>query len=132
MRVEAVAPGYQAETVGEYQPNKEDYKLPLTLLSLKSEWDQVTIPIRESDDGGATDHPAVGHIQVSGNNFRISSHGNVSVNGSVSTWHRINLNQDNSVLMHDGTELTVRFLEKKPKFSITLEYSPPKQHSCAA
>ena len=132
MRVEAVAPGYQAETVSEYQPNREDYKLPLTLPTLKSEWEQITIPLGQSADTGSTNHPTLGSIQVIGNNFKISKQGDVSVNGSVSTRHSITLNQDYNLLMLDGTELTIRFLEHKHNFSITLEYSPPKQHSCAA
>ena len=130
MRIEAVAPGYQAEAVGEYQPNKESFELSLTLLPLESEWEQITIPISRSNKTGAIKHPTLGSFQINGTNFHIHRSGDVSVNGSVSTWHHINLGQKYDLLMKDGTETTIRFLEMEPQFSVTLEFSPPKQHNC--
>ncbi len=130
MRVEAVAPGHQAESVSEYQPDREHYKLPLILPSLKSEWEQVVIPIRSGDRTGSIKHPTVGTIHISGGNFHISNRGDVSVNGSVAPWHAMALHKEYQLLWRDGTEVTIRFLEMNPGFSLTLECSPPKQHSC--
>ncbi len=130
MRIEAVARGYHAETVGEYRPNKESFKLSLTLSPLESEWEQVTIPVSGSGGSGSINHPALGSVQINGTNFHISRNGDVSVNGSVSTWHHINLGQKYDLLMKDGTETTIRFLEMNPQFSATLEFSPTKQHNC--
>ena len=130
MALEIVARGHQAEDVGEYQPNKEHYKLLVTLPTLKSEWEQAIIPIQKSDASGSIKHPTLGNIQVSRSNFHISNKGTVSVNGSVNGWHSIVLNQKYELLMRDGTEITIRFLETNPGFSITLEHSPPKQHNC--
>ena len=130
MRVDAVARGYQAETVGEYRPDREDYKLPLMLSSLKSEWEQTVIPLQSARKNGSIQHPSLGTIQVSGSQFQVSKPGHVSVNGSVAPWHPIDLGKDYDVLLRDGTELTMRFLEWNHGFSLTLECSPPKQHRC--
>ena len=130
MRVEAVATGYQADNVGEFQPNREQFSLEMKLEELKSEWEQVTIPLNPSNDGGSTNLPTAGHIHVQRNVFRISGSDEVSVNGSVKNWHPFQIDQEYNVTMCDGTELTLRFLENQPGFSVTLEVSPPRQHRC--
>ena len=131
MQVEAVAPGYHAEAVNEYQPDKEDFKLRLKLLPMESDWDQVTVSLGASGNRGIIDHPIVGRIEVSGSNFHINHKGDVSVNGCVATWHSIAIGKDYKLLKPNGSELTIRFLEIEPKFSVTLEHSPVKQHDCA-
>ena len=131
MQVEAVAPGYRAEAVNEYQPDKENFKLGFKLVPLESDWEQIIVPLRASDQGGRINHPVVGQLQISGSNFHLTHHGEVSVNGCVATLHRMTVGKDYHLLKADGTELTVRFLEIEPKFSVTLEYSPPKKHHCA-
>ena len=131
MQVEAVAPGYHAEAVTEYQPDKEDFKLGLKLLPLESDWEQVTVPLRAPDGRGNVNHPIVGQLQISGSNFRITDNGDVSVNGFVATSHKIGIGKDYKLLKPNGSELTIRFLEINPKFFVTLEHSPAKQHDCA-
>lgn len=131
MQVEAVAPGYHAEAVNEYQPDKEDFKLGLKLLPMESDWDQVTVPLGATDEGGRVNHPIVGQLQISRSRFRINDDGDVSVNGRVATWHSIAIGKDYNLLKRNGTELTMRFLEIEPKFFVTLEHSPAKQHDCA-
>jgi hypothetical protein len=131
MQVEAVAPGYHAEAVTEYQPDKEDFKLGLKLLPLESDWEQVTVPLRAPDGRGNVNHPIVGQLQISGSNFHITDNGDVSVNGFVATWHKIGIGKDYKLLKPNGSELTIRFLEINPKFFVTLEHSPAKQHDCA-
>ena len=131
MTVEAVAPGYHVEAVDEYQPEKENFKLGLKLLPMESDWEQITVPLRASDGGGSVNHPIVGQLQISRNKFHITHKGDVSVNGCVANWHSIAIGQDYNLLKSDGTELTIRFLESNPKFSVTLEHSPAKQHDCA-
>jgi hypothetical protein len=131
MHVEAVAPGYHAEAVNEYQPDKEDFKLGLKLLPLESDWEQVTVPLRAPDGRGNVNHPIVGQLQISGSNFHITDNGDVSVNGFVATWHKIGIGKDYKLLKPNGSELTIRFLEINPKFFVTLEHSPAKQHDCA-
>ena len=131
MQVEAVAPGYHAEAVNEYQPDKEDFKLGLKLLPMESDWDQVTVSLGASDEGGGVNHPIVGQLQISRSNFHITHKGDVSVNGCVATWHSIAIGKDYKLLKPNGSELTIRFLEVKPRFSVTLEHSPAKQHDCA-
>jgi hypothetical protein len=131
MQVEAVAPGYHAEAVNEYQPDKEDFKLGLKLLPLESDWEQVTVPLRAPDGRGNVNHPIVGQLQISGSNFHITDNGDVSVNGFVATWHKIGIGKDYKLLKPNGSELTIRFLEINPKFFVTLEHSPAKQHDCA-
>ena len=132
MHVEAVAPGYHVEAVNEYRPDKENYKLPLTLVPMKSEWDQVTVPLRASDQSGSINHPTVGRLQISHGNFHITNHGDVSVNGCVATWHSITIGKDYNLLMNDGTELSIRFLEIVSGFAVTFEHSPSRLHKCAA
>ena len=74
----------------------------------------------------------MGQLQFSRNSqFHIAHSGDVSVNGCVANWHSIAIGKDYNLLKSDGTELTVRFLESNPKFSVTLEHSPAKQHDCA-
>ena len=131
MQVEAVAPGYHAEAVNEYQPDKEDFKLGLKLLPMESEWDQITVPLGATDERGRVNHPIVGQLQISRSRFHINDNGDVSVDGRVSTWHSIAIGKDYNLLKRNGTELTIRFLEIEPKFSVTLEHSPVKQHDCA-
>ena len=131
MQVEAVAPGYHAEAVNEYQPDEEDFKLGLKLLPMESDWEQITVPLRASDEAGIVNDPIVGQLHISRGNFHITHNGDVSVNGSVATWHRIAIGTDYNLLKPNGTELTIRFLEIEPKFSVTLEHSPAKQHDCA-
>ena len=131
MQVEAVAPGYHAEAVNEYQPDKEDFKLALKLLPMESDWEQVTVPLRVTDQAGSVNHPVVGKLQISGRNFHINHNGDVSVNGCVATWHSIAIGKDYKLLKQNGSELTIRFLEIEPKFSVTLEHSSAKQHDCA-
>ena len=131
MTVEAVAPGYHAEAVNEYQPDKENFKLGLKLLPMESDWEQITVPLSASDEGGSVNHPIVGQLQISRSQFHITHKGNVSVNGCVATWHSIAIGKDYNLLKPNGTELTIRFLEIEPKFSITLEHSPATQHDCA-
>ena len=131
MHVEAVAPGYHAEAVNEYQPDKEDFKLGLKLLPMESDWQQVTVPLRASDQAGSVNHPIVGQLQISGRKFHITHKGDVSVNGCVASWHSIAIGKDYDLLKPNGSELTIRFLEIEPKFSVTLEHSPVKQHDCA-
>ena len=130
MQVEAVAPGYHAEAVNEYQPDKEHFKLGFKLLPMESDWEQIIVPLRASDQGGSVSHAVVGQLQISGSNFHLTHNGEVSVNGCVATWHSITIGKDYDLLKPDGTELTIRFLEIGPKFSVTLEYSPPKEHHC--
>ena len=130
MRVEAVATGYQADDVGEFQPNREQFSLEMKLEELKSEWEQVTIALSSSSDGGRVDLPIGGSIQIDRTNFHIHISGDVSVNGTVRTWHPFKVDDEYSVTTLDGTELTMRFLERKPGFSVTLEVSPPRQHRC--
>ena len=130
MLVEAVATGYQADNVGEFQPNREQFSLEMKLEELKSEWEQVTIALNLSNNGGSANLPTTGHINVQKNIFHISGSGEVSVNGSVQTWHQFQVGQEYTVTMHDGTEMTLRFLEQQPGFSVTLEVSPPRQHRC--
>ena len=43
--LKAVATGYQADDVGEFQPNREQFSLEMKLEELKSEWEQITIPL---------------------------------------------------------------------------------------
>ena len=131
MRVDAVAQGYHAETVSEYRPDAEGHKLLVTLEPLKSEWEQLTIPLHASNQVGSVTHPVLGHIQVSPRKFWITNGGEVSVNGRVASSHGITMDENYYLLMKDGTELTVRFLEIEPKFSVTLEFSPPRHHSCS-
>ena len=57
MRVEAVAIGYQADDVGEFQPNREQFRLEMKLEELKSEWEQITIPLKPSNNRGQADLP---------------------------------------------------------------------------
>ena len=130
MRVEAVAAGYHAEAVSEYRPDKEQFKLGLKLERLDSVGEQIVVPLRGADGRGRVNHPVVGNLEVSGRNFHITDKGDVSVNGVVATWHSIKLGEDYKLLKGDGTELTIRFLEIEPKFSVTLEYGNPKQHEC--
>ena len=130
MCVEAVATGYQADDVGEFQPNREQFSLEMKLEELKSEWEQITIPLNASNNGGQADLPTGGRIQIDRTNFHIQISGDVSVNGAVRTWHPFKVDDEYSVTTLDGTELTVRFLERKLGFSVTLEVSPPRQHSC--
>ena len=130
MCVEAVATGYQADDVGEFQPNREQFSLEMKLEELKSEWEQVTIVLNSSNDGGRADLPIGGRIQIDRTNFHIQISGDVSVNGTVRTWHPFKVDDEYSVTTLDGTELTMRFLERKPGFSVTLEVSPPKPHRC--
>ena len=130
MRIEAVAAGYQAETVGEFIPNKEAFILPMTLQELKSEWEQVTIPLTLSNNSGKADLPPSGRIQIDRTNFHIIMSGEVSVNGTVRTWHSFKVGDEYNIVTNDGTELTLRFLELVPGFSVTLEISPPKPHQC--
>ena len=131
MQVEAVAPGYHAEAVNEYQPDKENFKLGLKLLPMESDWEQITVPLRASDGRGSVNHPIVGQLEISNRNFHITHDGDVSVNGRVATWHSIAIGKDYNLLKRNGTELTMRFLEIEPKFFVTLEHSPAKQHDCA-
>ena len=131
MQVEAVAPGYHAEAVNEYQPDKENFKLGLKLLPMESDWEQITVPLRASDGRGSVNHPIVGQLEISNRNFHITHNGDISVNGCVATWHSIAIGNDYHLLQPNGTELTIRFLEIEPKFSVTLEHSPAKQHDCA-
>ena len=130
MCVEAVATGYQADDVGEFQPNREQFSLEMKLEELKSEWEQVTIVLNSSNDGGRADLPIGGRIQIDRTNFHIQISGDVSVNGTVRGWHPFKVDDEYSVTTLDGTELTMRFLERKPGFSVTLEVSPPKPHRC--
>lgn len=130
MCIEAVATSYQAENVAEYQPNREAYKLPMTLQDLKSEWEQVTIPLSLSNDSGSSDLPMAGRINVQKSSFHLSNQGDVSVNGSVQPWHQFQLAKEYNVVMRDGTAMTIRFLERTPGFSVTLEISPPWEHRC--
>ena len=130
MCVEAVATGYQADDVGEFQPNREQFSLEMKLEELKSEWEQVTIVLNSSNDGGRADLPIGGSIQIDRTNFHIQISGDASVNGTVRTWHPFKVDDEYSVTTLDGTELTMRFLERKPGFSVTLEVSPPKPHRC--
>ena len=130
MCVEAVAAGYQADDVGEFQPNREQFSLEMKLEELKSEWEQVTIVLNSSTDGGQADLPIGGRILIDRTNFHIQISGDVSVNGTVRTWHPFKIDDEYSVTTLNGTELTMRFLERKPGFSVTLEVSPPKQHRC--
>ena len=130
MLVEAVATGYQADNVGEFQPNREQFSLEMKLEELKSEWEQVTIPLNLSNNGGSANLPTTGHINVQKNIFHISGPSEVSVNGSVQTWHPFQVGQEYTITVHDGTEMTLRFLEQQPGFSVTLEVSPPRQHRC--
>ena len=130
MCVEAVATGYQADDVGEFQPNREQFSLEMKLEELKSEWEQVTIVSNSSNDGGRADLPIGGRIQIDRTNFHIQISGDVSVNGTVRQWHPFKVDDEYSVTTLDGTELTMRFLERKPGFSVTLEVSPPKPHRC--
>ena len=131
MTVEAVAPGYHAEAVNEYQPDKEHFKLALKLRPMESDWEQITVPLSASDGAGRIKHPTVGQLQISRNQFHITHKGDVSVNGCVANWHSIAIGKDYNFLRSDGTELTIRFLESNPKFFVTLEHSPAKQHDCA-
>ena len=132
MQVEAVAPGYHAEAVTEYQPDKEDFKLGLKLLPLESDWEQVTVPLRAPDGRGNVNHPIVGQLQISGSNFHITDNGDVSVNGCVATW-RIAIGKDyDRAQAERKRKLTIRFIVRSnSKFSVTLEHSPVKQHDCA-
>ena len=130
MCVEAVATGYQADDVGEFQPNREQFSLEMKLEELKSEWEQVTIVLNSSNDGGRADLPIGGRIQIDRTYFHIQISGDVSVNGTVRPWHPFKVDDEYSVTTLDGTELTMRFLERKPGFSVTLEVSPPKPHRC--
>ena len=130
MRVEAVATGYQADNVGEFQPNREQFSLEMKLEELKSEWEQVTIPLDPSSDDGRADLPIGGRVRINQTRFQIQTSGDVSVNGAVRTWHTFQVGNDYNITMRDGTELTMRFLEHKPRFSLTLEVSPPTQHRC--
>ena len=130
MCVEAVATGYQADDVGEFQPNREQFSLEMKLEELKSEWEQATIVLNSSTDAGRAELPIGGRIQIDRTNFHIQISGDVSVNGTVRTWHQFKIGDEYSVTTLDGTELTMRFLERKPGFSVTLEVSPPKQHRC--
>ena len=130
MHVEAVATGYQADNVGEFQPNREQFSLEMKLDELKSEWEQVTIPLNPSDNGGRADLLIGGRIQIDRTNFHIQVSGDVSVNGTVRTWHPFKVGDEYSIVTRDGAELTMRFLERKPGFSVTLEVSPPRQHKC--
>ena len=66
MQVEAVAPGYHAEAVNEYQPDKEDFKLGLKLLPMESDWDQVTVPLGATDEGGELITPLWGNSKSRG------------------------------------------------------------------
>ena len=131
MQVEAVAPGYHAETVSEFQPDQEHFKLELKLHRLESEWEQVIVPLRASDQGGNINHPVVGQLQISRSNFHLTHDGGVSVNGCVGIWHSITVGKDYNILRPDGTELTIRFLEVEPKFAVTLEFSPTRRHNCS-
>ena len=131
MQVEAVAPGYHAEDVNEYQPDKENFKLGFKLLPLESDWEQIVVPLRASDQAGSVSHPVVGQLHLASGNFLITHNGEVSVNGSVAPWNSIAIGKDYNLLKPDGTELAIRFLEIQPKFSVTLEYSPTKEHHCA-
>ncbi len=131
MTVEAVAPGYHAEAVNEYQPDKENFKLGLKLLPMESDWEQITVPLHASDGRGSVNHPIVGKLQIANSQFHINHKGDVSVNGCVANWHSIAIGNDYHLLKPNGTELTIRFLEIKPKFSVTLEHSPATQHDCA-
>ena len=130
MRVEAVATGYQADNVGEFQPNREQFSLEMKLEELKSEWEQVAIPLNPSSDGGRADLPIGGLIQVDRTYFHIQISGDVSVNGTVRTWHPFKVGDDYSIATRDGTELALRFLEQQAGFSVTVEISPPRQHRC--
>lgn len=130
MRVDAVAVGYHAEIVGEYRPDHEEFKLGIKLLPMESDGEQIVVPLRASDMAGSVRHPAVGNFQVSGQNFHINDNGDVSVNGRVATWHRIEIGKDYALLKRDGTELVIQFLEIEPGFSVTLEYRGVKQHEC--
>ena len=130
MCVEAVATGYKADDVGEFQPNREQFSLEMKLEELKSEWKQVTIDLNSSTDAGRADLPIGGRIQIDRTKFHIQISGDVSVNGTVRTWHQFKIGDEYSVTTLDGTELTMRFLERKPGFSVTLEVSPPRQHRC--
>ncbi len=131
MQVEAVAPGYHAEAVNEYRPDQENFKLEMKLLPLESDWEQIIVPLRASDQGGSVSHPVVGQLQISRSNFHLTHNGDVSVNGCVATWHNIAIGKDYNLLKPDGTEMTIRFLETEPKFSFTLEFSPPRRHNCS-
>ena len=131
MTVEAIAPGYHAEVVNEYQPDKEHFKLGIKLLPMESDWEQIIVTLRASDGWGRVKHPIVGTLEISNSNFHITHNGDVSVNGCVATWHNITIGKDYNLLESDGTELTIRFLESDPKFSVTLEHSPANQHDCA-
>ena len=130
MCVEAVATGYQADDVGEFQPNREQFSLEMKLEELKSEWKQGTIVLNSSTDAGRADLPIGGRIQIDRTKFHIQISGDVSVNGTVRTWHQFKIGDEYSVTTLDGTELTMRFLERKPGFSVTLEVSPSRQHRC--
>ena len=131
MRIEAVAPGYHAGTVNEYRPDLEDHKLLVTLEQMKSDWEQVIIPLDATRQNGSVQHPVLGRVDIAGNSFRITNVGEVSVNGNTSQRHGIGVGTDYHVLTRDGTEFTLRFLEFNPKFSATVEFSPPQQHNCA-
>ena len=130
MRIEAVATGYQADSVGEFQPNREQFSLEMKLEELKSEWEQVTVPLSPSSDGGSADLPITGRVQIDRSNFHIQISGDVSVNGAVRTWHQFKIGDEYSIITRDGAELTLRFLEREPGFSVTLEVSPPIPHRC--
>ena len=131
LRVDAVAVGYHAEAVNEYRPDHEQFKLGLKLLPMESDGEQLVVALRASNRQGRVRHPVVGDLQISGNQFHITDNGDVSVNGSVATWHGIKIGEDYRLLKRDGTELTIRFLEIQTGFSVTLEYSAVKQHKCA-
>ena len=130
MRVEAVAIGYQSDDVGEFQPNREQFSLEMKLEELKSEWEQITIPLKPSNNRGQADLPIGGRIEIERTNFHIQISGDVSVNGTVRMWHQFKVGDEYSITTLDGTELTMRFLERNPGFSVTLEVSPPTQHRC--
>ena len=114
MTVEAAAHGYQTETVGEYQPDRENYKLEVRLQSLKSEWEQILIPIRAADRTGSIAHPSLGKVHINRNQFHLANRGDVSVDGSVETWHPIVVGREYNLLWDDGTERVIRFLATTP------------------
>ena len=102
----------------------------MKLEELKSEWEQVTIPLNLSSNGGQANLPIGGRIQIDRTKFHIQISGDVSVNGTVRMWNPFKVGDEYSIVTQDGTELTVRFSEQKPGFSVTLEVSPPRQHRC--
>ena len=91
-----MAIGYQSDDVGEFQPNREQFSLEMKLEELKSEWEQITIPLKPSNNRGQADLPIGGRIEIERTNFHIQISGDVSVNGTVRMWHQFKVGDEYS------------------------------------